>query len=422
MVRALGRELQPSGLDTREIDRAAGNKTCRILPTARVIGVSMDFLAARAAEADLGPVTARGMSQNARLQGETYDRNMLTTGIPIGQALASDGWIDGPDLQIVNIADHFTRPSKRRARDEAEEAQQQAQWRAFHRRRARYTTKEAAEALARTDTPTLLLRGVVETTPFAGTLRRSHGEFDCALVLPPGLVTARAIRAAGRAMPHGMITFGDAKSWRRRGRLDDGDKRAAVALQVALYGEAAKLAWGDRLAAAVGPVGLVVNPPASGGLSIAKLTVLDLSEMTAALHQIRERADAAVRAVDAGLAPDVAAGARLSKRDPAANRAAVKALLRFGDWNASCLQACPMAQACRRHVEDTGQVTRIGPAAAQAAPVTSIDRLAQLREGAAPTVAEDDVAEQIRRARDLLGPPVALPWQRPAGGQGRVAA
>ena len=159
--------------------------------------------------------------------------------------------------------------------------------------------------------PTLLLRGVLETTEFAGTPLRAFGEFDFGIIYPPGSVPPDpAVREAlglARAAEHdGITVFGDAKSWRKLGRLDNGDKRAAVAIQVALYTVAATTTWPTAQAATVQPVGLIANPPSTGGLATVKLTRVDLSDPLRTLYASADRGQQVVAAAIPQIAAAVA--------------------------------------------------------------------------------------------------------------------
>ncbi|WP_033337915.1 hypothetical protein [Catenuloplanes japonicus] len=416
---ALRGTLEPAPYDSRAIMRSAGNPECRVLPTAAAMGVTIDAIAERAHAVGMGPDPRRAMSQNARLQGETFDANMLTDGLPVLEVLQADGWVNSIDV-IINVDDHFTKPALQRGTTASggKKAEEDRRWRLFHRRRARYTASAVAAAMQRSG-PTMILRGVVETTSFAGTPEQAFGEFDVALILPPGCVPVRVALHAEVGLsggnPHGLIMIGDAKSWRRRGRLDDGDKRATVAKQIALYVAAARATWPNGPAGAVSMFGFVVNPPSAGGLSTAKLTRIDLSHPLEKLLTVADRSATAVADVEAALVDAVADGARFDKADAGATRVAVATLLRHAAWNPSCLAACPLGQACRRRLDDSDSVTRLGGLVAQAGPVATITRLGELRRGAAPTPSESDVAAEFSAAGALLGTPIPLPWRPRTG-------
>ena len=166
----------------------------------------------------------------------------------------------------------------------------------------------------------------------------------------------------------------------------------------------------------------MVNPPGTGGLSVATLTQLDLSDALRAIAQIPGRAARAVPIVSAALARAVGAGAALGHADPAVTGGAIEALLEHGSWKPACLTRCPFGQPCRRHAQRGGSVERLGEVAVQAGDIASITRLNALRAGAAPTADETEIAAALRAADELLGLDVALPWPRPgAAFNGRVA-
>jgi hypothetical protein len=426
---ALRGSVVPRPYDSRAIVRATFNPECQILPAAAAMAVSIDTLAEHAHAAGLGPEPRRAMGQLARAQGETFDANMLTTGAPLLDAFVAGGWLEGPNIAVVNVGDHVPPPTAAGLTGSGGKPGEAA-WRHYHVRRVAYTMRAVAVAMTQ-PTPTLLLRGVVETTGFAGTPVRCFGEFDFALIFPPaqrpprGEVRAALIQAApgGTAGDDhggtGLVVVGDAKSWRRLGRLDNGDKRAAAALQIGLYVAAARATWPAGPAGAVCAHGLVVNPPGTGGLSVATLTQVDLSDALRAIAQIPARAARAVPTVSAALARAVRAGAALGHADPAVTGRAIEALLEHGSWKPACLTRCPNGQACRRHAQCGGSVERLGEVAVQAGDVASITRLNALRAGAAPTADEAEIAAALRAADELLGADIALPWVRPGVGPER---
>ena len=416
---ALRGTVQARPYDSRAITRDCTNTDCDVLPLAAGMAVTMDTLAAMAHDVGLAPTPRRGMSQFARQQGETFDDNILTDGRPLIAELVELGWIDSASIAVVNVNDHVDPPTAAGLTGDGGKPGEQA-WRHYHLARVRYTVEALARAV-RAATPTLLLRGVVETTGVARTPVRGFGEFDFALILPPGyLPPSPSIREVialhGIGPGHtGVTVVGDAKSWRKLGRLDNGDKRATVARQLGLYVTAARRTWQLELAETVIGYGLAVNPPSAGGLSRATLTGLDLSDVLRVLVGKPLRAEAAVQKATVPLEAAVAAGARLDPADPLATTAALKALMDHASWQPSCLAQCPMGQACRRHLDSADRVERLGTAAVQAGRITTLTRLHALRQGAAPTASEADAAQQLAAADVLLGADVTPPWMSDGG-------
>lgn len=420
---ALTGALGVDSYDSRALGRATANPDCGTLPIAAALGVSPDTLARRAHELGLGPQPDRGMSQIANQQGRAFDVAMLDDGAPVRDALVADGWLDtATPLAVINVNDHVDPPTKEQLTANGGKHTEQ-RLRIYMRHRARYTTAAAAAAMRR-DHPTLLLRGQVETTRVGGTRRSAFGEFDLALIYPPGTAPPDArvsalleLDADQPAGHHGLVVLGDAKSWRKLGRLDHGDKRAVVAVQVAVYSVATEATWptADPALAAVTVAahGLVVNPPGHGGLSVAKLTAIDTRDARRALAAAASRAAATLAAAQPGLSAAVAVGARLDHPDPALARRALAALLAERSWQPSCLASCPLGQVCRRATIAEADLTRLGPLGAAAAPAGGIDRLHELAHGAATTVSEAPLADGLQQARTLLGPTPALPWTPP---------
>jgi hypothetical protein len=410
VLAALRGSLSAKPYDARAIVRPSANPACGLLPVAAAMSVSIDSVATAAHEVGLGPELRRTMSQFARQQGDTFDANINTDGAPLVAAFQAEGWIATPSINVVNVDDHVDPPRASGLTGDGGKPTEQ-QWRSYHRTRARYTVNAHSRALS-SGGPTLLLRGVVETTSLAGTALPAFGEFDAALILPPGIVPSDALcHELGIAPDHtGLTLIGDAKSWRRLGRLDNGDKRAAVALQVSLYVAAARIEWPAAQAATVLSVGVAVNPPGTGGLATAALTRLDLSDSLRTVAATRGRATQVVADAAASLAADVAAGARLDPADPDATRRALRALMGLSAWTPSCLSACPMGQTCRRHASDGGEIARLGDVAVYAGPVERVGRLQELRAGMSPTPEEQEVAARLRGARTLLGADPAVPW------------
>ena len=399
--------------DSRAAARAASNPDCSTLPIVATMGVSPDVVAQHAHAVGLGPDPRRSMSQLARQQGDTYDSNVLTDGRPLLEPLHAEGYLDTVSIAVVNVNDHVNPPTAAGLTGNGGKPNEQ-QWRHYHQQRERYTRDAHARALA-APTPTLLLRGVVETTQFAGTPLRAFGEFDFAIIYPLGSAPPDpAVREAfglPEAAEHdGITVLGDAKSWRKLGRLDNGDKRAAVAVQVALYSAAGATTWPAAQAATVRPVGLIANPPSTGGLATVKLTRVDLSDPLRTLHAAADRRQQVVATAIPQIAEAVAHGAQLDLTDPAATIDAIDALLAFSAWNPGCLSRCPLGQICRRAVADHDSTTRLGPLSTQAAPVATMSRLHVLQGGASPTPSEAEVAASLATGTDLLGAPVPLPW------------
>ena len=353
------------------------------------------------------------MSQLARQQGDTYDSNVLTDGRPLLEALHAEGYLETASIAVVNVNDHVNPPTTAGLTYNGGKPTEQ-QWRHYHQHRERYTRGAHARALA-APMPTLLLRGVLETTEFAGTPLRAFGEFDFGIIYPPGSVPPDpAVREAlglARAAEHdGITVFGDAKSWRKLGRLDNGDKRAAAAIQVALYTVAATTTWPTAQAATVQPVGLIANPPSTGGLATVKLTRVDLSDPLRTLYASADRGQQVVAAAIPQIAAAVAHGAQLDLIDPVATIDAIDTLLAFSAWNPGCLNRCPLGQICRRAAADHDSTARLGPLATQAAPVAAMSRLHALQGGASPAPSEAEVAASLASGTDLLGAPVPPPW------------
>lgn len=396
--------------DARAIVRPSTNPSCGLLPVAAAMSVSLDSLASQAHLVGLGPDPRRSMSQFARQQGDTYDANVLTDGAPLVAALHADGWITTTSIAVVNVDDHVDPPRASGLTGDGGKPTEQ-QWRLYHRQRARYTLDAHVRALG-SFVPTLLLRGVVETTELAGTSLRAFGEFDFALIFPPGTMPSDELCAelGIRADHRGLTFIGDAKSWRRLGRLDNGDKRANVALQVALYVGAGQRTWPTAQASTLQSFGMAANPPGTGGLATTKLTRLDLSDALRTVAATPGRAAAVAANAAALLAVDVAAGARLDPEDEDATRRALRALMELSAWMPSCLSACPMGQTCRRHASECSDVARLGDVAVHAGPVERIDRLQELRAGQAPTPDERPVADRLHSAGALLGAEPPLPW------------
>jgi hypothetical protein len=96
--------------------------------------------------------------------------------------------------------------------------------------------------------------------------------------VPPDLAVCEALGLSSAAERDGIMVFGDAKSWRKLGRLHNGEKRAAVAVQVALYNAAATITWPAVQTATIRTIGLVANPPSTGGLATVRLTRIDLAD------------------------------------------------------------------------------------------------------------------------------------------------
>src|SRR4051794_37657645 len=228
--------------DSRATARGTANPDCGTLPVVAAMGVSPDVVAQHAHAVGLGPDPRRSMSQLARQQGDTYDANVLTDGRPLLEVLHAEGYLDTTSIAVVNVNDHVNPPTAAGLTGTGGKPTEQ-QWRHYHPQRERYTRDPHPPALA-PPPPTLLLRGGVETTTFAGTPLRAFGEFDFALVYPPGCLPPstdirEALGLGGITEHDGITVLGDAKSWRKLGRLDNGDKRAVVAIQIALYNAAA---------------------------------------------------------------------------------------------------------------------------------------------------------------------------------------
>jgi hypothetical protein len=367
------------------------------------------------------------MSQLARQQGDTYDSNVLTDGRPLLEALHAEGYLDTASIAVVNVNDHVNPPTAAGLTGNGGKPTEQ-QWRHYHQQRERYTRDAHARALA-APTPTLLLRGVLETTGFAGTPLRAFGEFDFGIIFPPGSMPPDPVVREALGLPEtaehdGITVLGDAKSWRKLGRLDNGDKRAAVAVQIALYTVAATTKWPAAQAATVRPVGLIANPPSTGGLATVKITRVDLSDPLRTLRASPVRGQQVVAAAIPQIAAAVAQGAELDLTNPTATVDAIETLLGFSAWNPGCLSRCPLGQICRRAAAAHDSATRLGPLATHAAPVTTMSRIHALQGGASPTPSEVEIAASLATGTDLLGAPVPPPWAAPAipaqpGQQGR---
>jgi hypothetical protein len=385
-------------------------------------GVRPDTAARIAHDLGLGPDPHHGMSNIARQQGDTWDETLFADGRPLLDALVRDGYLPDHDVDLINISDHVdpTRaadgtPAARggRTRDKEQRERERV---TYNRARARITTGVVTAAVA-ADRPTLMLRSVLEATAILGSAIPTFLELDFALIIPEG----RRIPGPEPARVFGdgpVIIIGDGKSWRRLGRLDNGDKRAEAARQVAAYQWVASQVWPARAAEAVADHGLVANPPAAGGLSTVRLTRLDLRDHGRALTAQRAAAHHQLAGAQSRVAAAVAAGASLTPPDGTpdpenARHRAIQAILAESHWLPSCLSGCPMGGPCRRHAEVTGQVGRLGGVAEEAGPVASLERLSRLRRRmASPTQSEADVAERLARAETVLGPDPVLPWER----------
>src|SRR5262249_29167144 len=145
--------------------------------------------------------------------GDTYDANVLTDGRPLLEALHAEGYLDTTSIAVVNVNDHVNPPTAAGLTGSGGKPTEQ-QWRHYHQQRERYTRDAHARALTE-PTPTLLLRGVIETTSFAGTPLRAFGEFDFAIIYPPGSqpIDPGLCEALGlSATEHdGVTVLGDAK-------------------------------------------------------------------------------------------------------------------------------------------------------------------------------------------------------------------
>lgn len=420
---ALTGNLKLDSYDSRALGRVTANPDCGSLPVAAALGISPDTLARRAHELGIGPEPDRGMSQIANQQGRVFDANMLDTGDPLRVALIDDGWLDAAaTLAVVNVNDHVDPPTAEQlAADGGKHTEQH--YRIYMRQRVKFTAGAVADALTRAH-PTLMLRGQVETTSIGATRRAAFGEFDFAVIYPPGTAPVNDdIRLALNLDPadpgrhDGLIVFGDAKSWRKLGPLDNGDKRAKVAVQLAVYALAADHTWPAAQPALTGltvaTLGLIVNPPGHGGLSIGKLTRVDIRDARRALTATADRISDALAHAEPALLAALNAGATLDATDPALATQALAAILSVRAWKPSCLTTCPLGQVCRRDSDAGDQTERLGPLAAAAAGVSSISRLHALAHGATPTPTETETAAALRNSRALLGPRPALPWPTP---------
>ncbi|MCU1449405.1 MAG: hypothetical protein JWP02_1575, partial [Acidimicrobiales bacterium] len=398
----------------RAIARTTANPDCGVLPVAAAMNVPVDTLAVYAHAVGLGPEPRREMSQLARQQGNTFDERMLTDGTPLLARLEKDGWLSHTNIAVINVDDHVSPPTTKGLTSDGGKPTEH-QWRAYLKQRDRYTREAHARALTEPE-PTLLLRGVVDTSHIAGTAG-CYGEFDYAIVYPPGVVppSSEIQTLLGIDGSHeGRTVLGDAKSWRRLGPLDNGDKRAQVATQIGVYSASAKATWPATQAETVSSIALVLNPPGSGGLATGRLTSLDLADALRGLDNVPARHAIAVATAATMLQNVVADGGRLDLDDTTATTKAVNGLLTLSAWNPGCLSRCPLGQTCRRSVEQTGSLSRLGQTAAQAGPVAGIARLQQLRAGASPTTSEQTVATELDAARRRLGTPIPTPTAAPA--------
>jgi hypothetical protein len=402
--------------------RPSRNPSCGALPLLEAAGVRPDTAAGIAHDLGLGPDPRHGMSNIARQQGDTWDETLFADGRPLLDALVRDAYFADHDVDILNISDHVdpTRaadgtPAARGGRT-TDKDQRERERVTYNRARARITA-EVMTAAVDAERPTLVLRSVLEATAVLGSAIPTFLELDFTLIIPEGRCMPDA--APARVFGDGpVIIIGDGKSWRRLGRLDNGDKRAEAARQVAAYLWVAVQVWPAVAAVAVAEHGLVANPPGGGGLSTVRLTRLDLRDHCRALAAQRAAAHGQLAGAQGRVAAAVAGGASLTPpngtSDPdSARRGALQAILAEGYWLPSCLSGCPMGGACRRHAEATGQIGRLGGVAEEAGPVASLERLSRLRRGVvSPTQTEADVVERLARAETVLGPDPALPWER----------
>jgi len=406
----------------RDVMRPSRNPSCGALPLLEAAGVRPDTAAGIAHELEMGPDPRHGMSNIARQQGDTWDETLFDDGRPLLDALVRDAYLSDHDVDLLNISDHVdpTRasdgtPAARGGRT-TDKDQRERERVTYNRARARITAEVVSDAVD-AERPTLVLRSVLEATAILGSAIPTFLELDFALIIPEG----RRIPGPEPARVFGegsVIIIGDGKSWRRLGRLDNGDKRAEAARQVAAYRWVASQVWPARAAEAVADHGLVANPPGAGGLSTVRLTRLDLRDHGRALTAQRAAAYGQLARAQGRVAAAVAAGASLTPPDgtpepDTARRRAILAILAESHWLPSCLSGCPMGGACRRHAETTGQIGRLGGIAEEAGPVASLERLSRLRRGVvSPTQSEADVTERLARAEAVLGPDPALPWER----------
>jgi hypothetical protein len=417
---ALRGEHPPERYSARDVMRGSHDPACGGLPIMQAAGIRPDTVAGIALELGVGPDPKRGMSNLARQQGDTWDETLFADGRPLVDALVADGYLADHTVDIVNVTDHVdpTRapdgtPAHRGGRT-ADRDQRERERVTYNRARARTTERVVAAALGATR-PTLVLRGVLEATQFLGSPTPTFLEFDFALVLPPGYMLPVG-EIASMLGPAPVIVLGDGKSWRKLpGRRGDGDKRAETARQVAAYAWIARHTWPAPGTEAICSIGLIANPPASGGLASVRLTRIDLRDHDRALaaqlevtHRVvAERTPAVSAAVEDGATFFPSPSAR---NPDAARRAALRVVLDAAHWLPSCLSACPMGRACRRDLDGRDAVARIGPVADEASPVISLERLARLRRGdASPTQAEVDVAARLVDADRLLGADPVLP-------------
>jgi hypothetical protein len=417
---ALRGDHPPERYSARDVMRGSHDPACGALPLMHAAGIRPDTVATIALELGVGPDPKRGMSNLARQQGDTWDETLFADGRPLVDALVRDGYLRDHDVDIVNVTDHVdpTRaadgtPAHRGGRA-ADREQRERERVTYNRARSRMTDRIVADALA-ADRPTLVLRGLLEATPFLHSPTPTFLEFDFGLVLPPGHEPPEGEVGDVVGRPPAIV-LGDGKSWRKLpGRRDDGDKRAETARQVAAYAWVARNTWTGIASVAVLPFGLIANPPASGGLASVRLTRVDLRDHDRALDAQLRGARTAVADQTSVVVTAVADGATFfpdaSVSDPeVARRAALRVVLDAGRWLPSCLSACPMGRACRRDLVERDAVARLGSAADEATPVTTIDRLSRLRRGTvSPTQAEVDVAERLADADRLLGPDPDLP-------------
>ncbi len=401
--------------DSRAASRATANPDCGTLPVLAAMGISPDVIAEHAFAVGVGPDPRRSMSQLARQQGDTYDANVLTDGRPLLQVLQADGYLDATTIVVVNVNDHVNPPTAGGLTGTGGKPTKQ-QWRHYHQQRERYTRDAHARALAAPtpDVAAAWCRRDKRVRRHAAARVRRVRLRDC---LPARAFHRRRPRGAwarrsGRARRHHRL--GDAKSWRKLGRLDNGDKRAAVAIQIALYSAAATTTWPAAQAATVRTTGLVVNPPSTGGLATAKLTRIDLSDPLRALHAAAERGTDSQRGHHADHHRRRARGtSRLGEQHSDHRRDQHTARVqRLEPELPQPLPTRPDAAGALAANDDS--TTRLGALATQLAAVPTVSRLHALQAGASPTPSEAEVAAALATGADLLGPPVSLPWATPA--------
>ena len=230
---ALRGEAPAERYSARDVMRPSRNPACGALPLMEAAGVRPDTAARMAHDLGLGPDPHHGMSNIARQQGDTWDETLFADGRPLLDALVRDDYLPDHDVDLINISDHVdpTRaadgtPAARggRTRDKEQRERERV---TYNRARARITTGVVTAAVA-ADRPTLMLRSVLEATAILGSAIPTFLELDFALIIPEG----RRIPGPEPARIFGdgpVIIIGDGKSWRRLGRLDNGDKRAEAA-------------------------------------------------------------------------------------------------------------------------------------------------------------------------------------------------